>query len=373
MTSKPPNLVERAAAQLLKSGNPDNAAAQLLGQSAVARPAGEAAETAPAQAPAARAPSEAPSGVQPGSPTALQGLANLATPAGTMPPASAPPRETGVVTAPVSATPTALETNPAAIVDTTAAPAVIGGADRSIDLSALERAGMIDWNQARSRISEEFRIVQRQVLRNASAPEIVEQGHANLIMLTSARPGEGKSFVALNLASGIARQRDHDVLLVDIDYKHDSIGTALGLSGGRGLLDLVTDPSLDPDEVIVKTGLKNLSILPIGQHAERSPELFASRQATRLIQSLGRRYADRLVILDAPPCLATSEPGVLASVVGQVVMVVEAEKTQREEVEAAMDIVHACPTITLLLNKVQVASRYSFGAYASSYAQPYTS
>ncbi len=135
----------------------------------------------------------------------------------------------------------------------------------------------------------------------------------------------------------------------------------------------MTDPSLDPDEVIVKTGLKNLSILPIGQHAERSPELFASRQATRLIQSLGRRYADRLVILDAPPCLATSEPGVLASVVGQVVMVVEAEKTQREEVEAAMDIVHACPTITLLLNKVQVASRYSFGAYASSYAQPYTS
>ncbi len=217
MTSKSPNLVERAAAQLLKSGSLDNSAAQLLGQSAAAKPAGEAAEAAPTQAPAARA-----AGVPAGVPTTdLQGLANLAAPAGTMPPAGVPPHETGVVTAPAPATATALETKPAAIVDTTTAPAIIGGADRIIDLSALERAGMIDWNQARSRISEEFRIVQRQVLRNASAPEIVEQGHANLIMLTSARPGEGKSFVALNLASGIARQRDHDVLLVDIDYKHD--------------------------------------------------------------------------------------------------------------------------------------------------------
>jgi protein-tyrosine kinase len=240
-------------------------------------------------------------------------------------------------------------------------------------MSALERAGMIDWEQARSRISEEFRIVQRQVLRNSTAPDVVEQGNANLVMLTSSRPGEGKSFVSLNLAAGIARQQDHDVLLVDIDYKPDSICSALGLAGARGLLDLVTDPTLDPDDVIVRTDLKNLSILPIGRHGERSPELFASRQATRTIQSLGRRYSDRLVILDSPPCLATSEPGVLASIVGQIVLVVEAERTQREEVEAAMDLIHTCPTITLLLNKAQLSSKYAFGAYSSSYSQPYTS
>lgn len=232
---------------------------------------------------------------------------------------------------------------------------------------------MIDWEQARSRISEEFRIVQRQILRNVTSPEIIAHGNPNLIMLTSSRPGEGKSFVALNLAAGIARQADHDVLLVDIDYKQDSIGTALGMAGAPGLLDLVTDPTLDPDQVIMKTDIKNLSVLSIGQQGERSPELFASRQATRLIQSLARRYADRLVILDAPPCLATSEPGVLASIVGQIVLVVEAEMTQREEVEAAMDLVHACPAITLLLNKAQFLTRYTFGAYSSSYSLPYTS
>ena len=360
MNSRLPNLVERAAEQLLKSGNLDSSVSQLLNKDATAK-GGEAGPTAP---------------------VGLQGLGNLASPAapaGTTQLVAVPFSDTvgnaALVASGASAPPVAAAI---AIGEQLAAPAIVSGLDtaapeRVIDMSALERAGMIDWGQARSRISEEFRIVQRQVLRNAASPELIEQGHANLIMLTSARPGEGKSFVALNMASGIARQKDHDVLLVDIDYKHDSIGTALGLSGGRGLLDLVTDPSLDPEQVIVKTGLNNLSILPIGQHAERSPELFASRQATRLIQSLGRRYADRLVILDAPPCLATSEPGVLASIVGQIIMVVEAEKTQREEVEASMDIVHACPTITLLLNKAQVASRFSFGAYASSYAQPYTS
>ena len=358
MNSKLPNLVERAAAQLLKSGNLDSSVSQLLDKDAAAKRVGEGSEPPPAA-------------------VGLKGLGDLASPA-THSSGGATTRAT------VSEGPAGEAIEAAAIAATTiagealSAPAIISelempAPDRVIDLSALERAGMIDWGQARSRISEEFRIVQRQVLRNAASPELIEQGHANLIMLTSARPGEGKSFVSLNLASGIARQRDHDVLLVDIDYKHDSIGTALGLSGRRGLMDLVTDPSLDPEQVIVKTGLNNLSILPIGQHAERSPELFASRQATRLIQSLARRYADRLVILDAPPCLATSEPGVLASVVGQIIMVVEAEKTQREEVEASMDIVHTCPTITLLLNKAQVASRFSFGAYASSYAQPYTS
>ncbi len=354
MASKTPNLVERAAAQLLKRGNLDGSVAQLLEPEAAGRPAGNTASPAPPpasrlfrQLPDIDPPAAAPPGAPSGLATGLADASPLPVP----------------LSAPLAGAPLAAP----------ASPAIIGAKDRSIDLSTLERAGMIDWGQARSRISEEFRVVQRQVLRNSASPEIVEQGNANLILLTSARPGEGKSFVALNLAASIARQQDHDVLLVDVDYKQDSICTALGLAEARGLLDLVTDPALDPDQVIIKTGLKNLSILPIGQHGERSPELFASRQATRLIQSLGRRYADRLVILDAPPCLATSEPGVLASIVGQVVLVVEAEKTQREEVEAAMDLIHACPTITLLLNKTLTSSRYAFGTYSSSYSLPYTS
>lgn len=237
----------------------------------------------------------------------------------------------------------------------------------SIDAVSLERAGMVDWSRTRTRISEEFRLVQRQIIRSAFGPG-AEPGFSNLLLVTSARPGEGKSFMSTNLAGSIARQGDHHVLLVDADSKRDSICYSLGLAQARGLLDLAANPKLDPAPLIVKTPIERLSILPVGRERERSAELFSTKEMTRLIQSLGRRYADRLLILDAPPCLSTSDPAVLAQVVGQILFVVEADRTQRDEIEASLDLIQACPTITMVLNKQQISSRYTFGAYSSYYS-----
>lgn len=238
----------------------------------------------------------------------------------------------------------------------------------SVDAVALERAGMVDWSRTRSRVSEEFRLVQRQILRNAFAPPSAEAGFTNLVMVTSARPGEGKSFTAVNLAGSIARQGNNHVLLVDSDSKRDSICYPMGLADAPGLLDLAANPRLDPAPMIVRTPIEQLSILPIGRERERSPVLFSSSEMIRLIKSLGRRYADRLLVLDAPPCLSTSDPAVLASVVGQILFVVEAERTQRDEIEASLDLLQACPTIALVLNKQHISSRYTFGAYSSYYS-----
>lgn len=236
-----------------------------------------------------------------------------------------------------------------------------------IDMAALERAGLFDWSRGRTRISEEFRLAQRQVLRAAFAPS-AEAGVSNLLMVTSARPSEGKSFTALNLAGSVALQGDHHVLLIDSDSKRDSICQALGLADAPGVLDLAANPSLNPNEVILKTEIEYLSILPVGQERGRSSELFASRDMTQLIQRLGRRFSDRLLVLDAAPCLSTSDPAALAPIVGQILFVVEAERTQRDEVEAALDLIQACPLIMLLLNKVQAMSRYTFGAYSNYYS-----
>ncbi len=385
MTAKSPNLIERAAAQLLKSGNVDSSVASLLDQGK------------PSPPDSARMP-EATVNLMPGSSfpqappalaSGLEAIARIARPA--VDPDAAVARPQTVPDLPISSLPVVkptavrLESLHYAAIDTpkpasgaagriAAPPPGEPAASPAVQLvgrTALDGAGLIDWEHSRSRVSEEFRVSQRQILRNAVSPETAGNGNGNLILITSSRPGEGKSFVALNLAASIARQGDHDVLLVDVDHKPDSLGTRLGLSDNRGLLDLMTDATLDPDQLIVRTSIDNLSILPIGRGGERSPELFASRQATRLIQSLGRRYAGRLVVLDAPPCLATSEPGALAPIVGQVVLVVEAEKTQREEVESALDLIQTCPTITLLLNKVQQNNRHGFGAYSAPYAQPY--
>jgi receptor protein-tyrosine kinase len=242
-----------------------------------------------------------------------------------------------------------------------------GAGQPFVDMTSLFRAGMIDWNRVRSRVSEEFRLVQRQIVRTAFTAAGAEPGFSNLLMITSSIPGEGKSFTSLNLAACIARQRDHHVLLIDIDSKRDSFCMALGLGDSPGLLDLAANPDLDASQVMAKTAIENLSVLPIGIERDLGPELFASKQMTKLIQAIGRRYADRLIVLDAPPTLSTSDPAALAPIVGQIMFVVEAERTQREEVESSLDLLQACPTITLLLNKVQVQTRYTFGAYSTYY------
>ncbi len=338
LTPKPSHLVERVAERLLRSGNLEASAAQLL-------------EPAQAPPPANRGnPTDAPAAAEPVPlATPLQPEARPAPPAFPLPP-PAPPiiaRES--------------------LGSADALPPDLGLAPPTIDAVALERGGMIDWSRTRSRISEEFRLVQRQILRSAFGPG-AEPGFSNLLMVTSARPGEGKSFTSINLAGSIARQGDHHVLLVDADSKRDSVCYPFGLAESRGLLDLVANPKLDPAPLIVKTPIERLSILPVGRERERSAELFSTKEMTRLIQSLGRRYADRLLILDAPPCLSTSDPAVLAPVVGQILFVVEADRTQRDEVEASLDLIQACPTITLVLNKQQVSSRYTFGAYSSYYS-----
>jgi receptor protein-tyrosine kinase len=109
-------------------------------------------------------------------------------------------------------------------------------------------------------------------------------------------------------------------------------------------------------------------VLPIGQERARSSELFAGREMVELIRRLGRQYTDRLLILDAAPCLSTSDPSAMAAIAGQIVFVVEAERTQRAEIEAALDLVQACPHIMLLLNKMQMTARHTFGAYSSYYS-----
>jgi protein-tyrosine kinase len=236
-----------------------------------------------------------------------------------------------------------------------------------IGMTALERAGMFDWRGERRRILEEFRLVQRQLLR-AAFETTAQPGIANLVMVTSARPGEGKSFLSLNLACSIALQGDYDVLLIDCDPSRQSICQALGLVDASGILDLAADPRLGADDVILRTEVENLSVLPIGSERGRSSELLASRHIAQLLQQLGHRYANRLVILDAAPCLSTSDPAALASAVGQILMVVQAEQTQREEVEAALELVQACPSIMLVLNKAHASNRHTFGAYSGGYS-----
>lgn len=238
----------------------------------------------------------------------------------------------------------------------------------SVELAVMEEAGMIQWGRKRERIAEEYRVVQSQILRaidTSAKPGSREAstGMRNMVMITSARPGEGKTFSALNIAASIAQFGSRPTLLVDADAKHNSLTHQLGLAGIAGLLDLGAGRALRLEDLIVPTRLDNLSVLPIGGRDGTRAELAARVPVATIIERVGRRFPQSVIILDAPPCLSTSDPSALSLIAGHIVMVVEAERTRRAEVDAAIDMVQSCPNITLLLNKSLLTTNSTFGVY----------
>lgn len=233
-----------------------------------------------------------------------------------------------------------------------------------IDLARLERAGYLVPTLARSELAEEFRQIKRPLLHHTQTADPATSGRASLIMVTSAVAGEGKTFCAINLAMSIAMEVDTSVLLVDADVVRPSVPSRLGLPQSRGLLDVLADPSIDLSEVMLRTNVPKLSILPAGTTNARATELLTSEAMDRLLTELATKYSDRVVIFDAPPLLLTTESKVLASRVGQVLIVVAASQTPRATVAQAFAAVESCPVVVSLLNRCRDPSQVrNFGYY----------
>lgn len=236
---------------------------------------------------------------------------------------------------------------------------------RILAVEHLEAAGMITTREQRDRISEEFRIVGHQVLANMAAVE-GPNAQRNVVMVTSARPGEGKSFAALNLAASLSLARERSVILVDADIQAGSITEMLGLATETGLLDIAGSPVQLAEAAIVRSRVEALAVLPVGGGTDPKGRALVSTHypIAGLIAAFARRFADRLFIVDAPSCLSSSDAAALAGVAGQILLVVEAEKTRRSEIEAALDLLDRCANIRLLLNKVRFTRRDSFGNHS---------
>lgn len=241
----------------------------------------------------------------------------------------------------------------------------------NIDLHRLAAEGYVTPAAPRSVIAEQFRVIKRPLLANATGkgPTLVPNG--NLIMITSAMPGEGKSFTAINLAMSMAMELDHRVLLVDADVAKPSLLSALGLPPAPGLLDLLLNDGVSMSDVLLRTNVDKLSLLPSGTPHANSTELLASDAMTALIEEMGRRYPDRVVIFDSPPLLQTTQARVLAVHMGQVVMVVQAEKTLQTQVQHALSTIESCPIKLLLLNQARSGGNEAYGyGYGYGHGQP---
>jgi receptor protein-tyrosine kinase len=172
-------------------------------------------------------------------------------------------------------------------------------------------------------------------------------------MLTSSLPGEGKTYCAINLAMSIAMELDHTVLLVDADVARPSVLRTLGLPAQRGLMDLLVDDKLDVSDVLLRTNVDTLAILSAGTSTPRATELLASSTMANLVHEIANRYPDRIVIFDSPPLLLTSEARALASHMGQIVVVVEAQKTTQHALGEALRQLDGHPNVNLIYNKTR--------------------
>jgi receptor protein-tyrosine kinase len=248
------------------------------------------------------------------------------------------------------------------LIQPTAAPRASQQVD--VDLAHLATLGFLQPGDPDSLIANEFRKIKRPLIQACQGKLATPIANANRIMVTSSVPGEGKSYVALNLALSIAMERDSTVLLIDADTTRRSLSRLLRLASRPGLLDLLSPDKMAVPDVLLRTGLQRLTLLPAGEARRHSTELLASTAMEALIEELASRYKDRILILDTPPLLGAPEPAALALHMGQIIVVVEAEKTTHKVLTQALTMVQSCPYVATVLNKAS-ASGAGYYYYAA--------
>lgn len=189
------------------------------------------------------------------------------------------------------------------------------------------------------------------------------------ILVTSALSGEGKTYVVCNLAVAISQGLDEYVLLVDADLRAPRVHRVFGVSPVTHGLSTHLDKQVPLEEVLRKTGLPKLTILPGGNSTHRPAELLTSERMRRLIREVRDRYPDRFVIFDSTPLELTPETYVLANEVDAILFVVRRGVTPRRSVQAALDKIRREKLLGMVFNGDDaVMNRYRKYGYYKNYA-----
>lgn len=270
--------------------------------------------------------------------------------------AAAPTAAAPMAAAPIAAVPAPaadMSMEPVAAEAMPAKPRKHSARKVELDLNRMRDMGMVTAAGGRTLLVEDFRIIKRPLIKRAFAEPAPDQPPGNLIMITSSVPGEGKTYCAINLAMSIAMELDHTVLLIDADVARPSVLRTLGLPAQRGLMDILLDDKIDLSDVMLRTNVDTLSILPAGTSTPRATELLASQTMKTFVYEIANRYPDRIVIFDSPPLLLTSEAHVLATHMGQIVLVVESETTTQHAVKESLRQLEGCSNVNMIYNKTR--------------------
>jgi protein-tyrosine kinase len=238
-----------------------------------------------------------------------------------------------------------------------------------IEWAHLSELGFVAPGDSNTQSIEEYRNIKRPIVSNAFGKGSVGINRANLILVTSSLPGEGKTFTAINLALSIANERDRQVLLIDADVARPSISRVLGIKSGPGLVDYLDGQDISFSDVILSTNMPGFRVVPAGKLHKHSTELLSSNKMALLAEELSSRYSDRIIIFDSPPLLAATQGEILAKLVGQVVLVVEAERTLQSMVMESVDKLSSCDVVLAVFNKSNRNMDIDYYKYGYGYGQ----
>ncbi len=230
----------------------------------------------------------------------------------------------------------------------------------SIPTPVINHPFLISANKQNDPASEQYRKLKSAIVKLAQLGRFDKS-----LMVTSAIGGDGKTLTSINLAITLAQEFDHTVLLIEADLRRPTIMKYIGLEATLGLTDCVLD-DMDVSEVLVKTGIGKLSILPAGRVVSNPVELFSSNKMQTLLKEIKSRYADRYVIIDTTPVLPFAEPQFIANVVGGILFVVREGYTAEDKVAKALSLLKNYNLLGVVcngVNEIQSAGKYGYYGY----------
>ncbi len=238
-----------------------------------------------------------------------------------------------------------------------------------LNLDELEEKGHVSIRSKRSQINEEYREIKRKLLANAFGAISKTLNNSNIIMVTSGRPSEGKTFTASNLALSIAAEQDKTVLLVDADVLKPNVLNTLQLEKRPGLMEYLVGDVEDVADVIYPTNIDKLKIIPAGRSHHLSTEMLASQKMHETVDEFANRYSDRIVIFDTPPLIGINESAILANFAGQAVVVTEEGKSKLSDIKHAVERLNPDMAIGFVVNKSVNNDADGTGYYGYYYAE----
>jgi protein-tyrosine kinase len=241
------------------------------------------------------------------------------------------------------------------------------GPRMTVDTVALRAAGYLPELERERQFGEQYQRIKRPLIDKALSGDS-GAGDPRVIMVSSALPGDGKTFTCINLAISMSLERDISVLLIDADVAKRHVTQIFGLDSRPGLLDALADERREVASVIVPTTTRGLSILPAGSRVPNTAELLSSNRMGKILKSLCARDPRRILLLDSAPLLVANEGRALVKLVGQVALVVRAGRTPRQAVQAAVGLFDLNQAGGVVLNEVPGDSPgeyYGYGSYGT--------